>query len=1149
MKKLVNIISVLAAITFHSSCINEELAQDEPVSGIRVYSDWAETRTSHQSSNGVTSVSWVEGDKIGLFAENQYNLCYIAENSGSFSDFTASDVSLDAADGDKVFAYYPYEQWTDQDGKSFRLPLTQGQWSSVGMSGYDALYAEEAVSNNELNLKFKHVFSFLKITVPTERLVRDSESGYYVLRLVSNEMLSNIEGNFNIETKELDANCTTDVLYIIDEDITGKSNVTCTVAILPQTGDANISIYAWADNFSVENLLHTIDVPDSGLEAGKVYTLRIIDEQQAAEREKSVEALTALYNATDGDNWKNNTNWLTDEPLYKWYGLNANYWPESTIEVDDIVEIQLFDNNLRGTLPPEFAYIMSKARAIQIENNGLNGVIPQEVREHPKWQKFGWNVIRQSPYFGGGFDFSEGTGLKLPEGDISFFVSEEVRNSRDVLAANELTFVVNVGSVDEDIQGISKERVDYYLGYKDRGLGMIVTVGRYWDYTFDEYRNYVLEERRNGLPEEIMWCEAFVSDLTGQAGMSIGEMQLFDKDGNLLAAWERDYAISEEWYLEQLDAIVRERLGEPEEVITDCATVLNTGSYGMVFTCRGTITDLTGYETDGGFYINDGTGVVRVYNSNNSFQFSPEIGDVVKFTGTWTWGVLQDATIRQIEKSLVKVESLSPAGDLPQEGAIATLQLTVTGNDFTVQIPQDAQSWLTVNEPSVEGDKVSLTLTAAANEGGARSTIITLKTVKNGLDYLAFVKIKQLGVTPAVSVAEFIAAPESEDALYRLTGEVANLKDDPNGCFDLIDETGVVYVSGLTATPVEKNDQSFFTLNIQEGDIISIVGTRITYDENAGVGGPAYFVEKHEGNGRFKVLWEKKLSDYTGITLANPIHLAYKEGNLALSTGSAVHLLSAADGTYQRQIPLPEGMVVSSLTNDDAGNIVFAENIPWDSTGDIYAITSLEDPTPKKVATMQNYIYSNVAGNLRAGGDVTKNGVLSMFVDISNYYIACNIVDGVGGDTTYGDFGGAETSTVWNIENACIAPLGASIADGFLATWYGVETLISNESGTWTPISADVFMWDDNNCSISEAVYDGTHYAAVGLGSHFEYSTTGAYLFDLSNGRMIYRYSADSNEFNNAGATADVALVPMQDALLMFYTDLNKGVLACVEIK
>ena len=559
MKKLVNIISVLAAMIFHCSCISEEIVQDKPASGIRVYSDWAETRTSHQSSNGVTSVSWVEGDKIGIFAENQYNLCYIAENSGSFSDFTASDVSLDAADGDKVFAYYPYEQWTDQDGKSFRLPRTQGQWSSLGMSRYDALYAEEAVSNDELNLKFKHVFSFLKITVPTERLVRDSESGYYVLRLVSNEMLSNIEGNFNVETKEFDANCTTDVLYIIDKDIAGKSNVTCTVAILPQTGAANISIYACADNFSVENLLHTIDVPDSGLEAGKVYTLRIIDEQQAAEREKSVEALTALYNATDGDNWKNNTNWLTDEPLYKWYGLNANYWPESTIEVDDIVEIQLFDNNLRGTLPPEFAYIMSKANAIEIESNGLHGVIPQEVREHPKWQKFGWNVIMQNPYLGGGFDFSEGTGLKLTDVEMPFFVENEARKASDVFAENELTLAVNVGLVDE-MQGISEGVVDYYKKYQNKDLGMIVTVGGYWDYTYDEYRNYVLEERAKGLPEEIMWIGSQISSLAGQSMSYNGAMHLFDKESNLLGVWIG--GSSESW--EQIDAIVSERLGEPE---------------------------------------------------------------------------------------------------------------------------------------------------------------------------------------------------------------------------------------------------------------------------------------------------------------------------------------------------------------------------------------------------------------------------------------------------------------------------------------------------------------------------------------------------------------------------------------------------------
>lgn len=32
-------------------------------------------------------------------------------------------------------------------------------------------------------------------------------------------------------------------------------------------------------------------------------------------------ALIDLYQATDGDNWIDNTNWCTDKPLSEWYGL------------------------------------------------------------------------------------------------------------------------------------------------------------------------------------------------------------------------------------------------------------------------------------------------------------------------------------------------------------------------------------------------------------------------------------------------------------------------------------------------------------------------------------------------------------------------------------------------------------------------------------------------------------------------------------------------------------------------------------------------------------------------------------------------------------------------------------------------------------
>ncbi|MYB05443.1 MAG: Ig-like domain-containing protein, partial [Gemmatimonadetes bacterium] len=35
-------------------------------------------------------------------------------------------------------------------------------------------------------------------------------------------------------------------------------------------------------------------------------------------------ALEALYNATDGPDWVNNDNWLTDAPLGEWYGVDTD---------------------------------------------------------------------------------------------------------------------------------------------------------------------------------------------------------------------------------------------------------------------------------------------------------------------------------------------------------------------------------------------------------------------------------------------------------------------------------------------------------------------------------------------------------------------------------------------------------------------------------------------------------------------------------------------------------------------------------------------------------------------------------------------------------------------------------------------------------
>ena len=102
-------------------------------------------------------------------------------------------------------------------------------------------------------------------------------------------------------------------------------------------------------------------------------------------------------------------------------------------------------------------------------------------------------------------------------------------------------------------------------------------------------------------------------------------------------------------------------------------------------------------------------------------------------------------------------------------------------------------------------------------------------------------------LTATVStIADFLAAEESADVYYELTGTISNITNTTYGNFDLTDATGTVYVYGLTATFQTNNDKSFASLNLAEGDLITIRGTRASFEGDAQVNGPAYFVSKTE---------------------------------------------------------------------------------------------------------------------------------------------------------------------------------------------------------------------------------------------------------------------------------------------------------------
>ena len=83
------------------------------------------------------------------------------------------------------------------------------------------------------------------------------------------------------------------------------------------------------------------------------------------------EALVALYNATDGPNWSNNTNWLSDEPIGQWYGVVTN-------DSGRVLWLFLDDNQLSGEIPSELGNLLNLYR-LELDGNRLSGEIPAEL--------------------------------------------------------------------------------------------------------------------------------------------------------------------------------------------------------------------------------------------------------------------------------------------------------------------------------------------------------------------------------------------------------------------------------------------------------------------------------------------------------------------------------------------------------------------------------------------------------------------------------------------------------------------------------------------------------------------------------------------------------------------------------------------------
>ncbi len=123
------------------------------------------------------------------------------------------------------------------------------------------------------------------------------------------------------------------------------------------TSSVNFKSSLWAGSIALALLIITIAAQPTDAQAGSPSVDR--------------DALVALYEATDGPNWKNNSNWISDEPLGAWHGV----WTDVTGQVTDL---DLQDNQLTGEIPAELGNL-TNLRRLDLWGNQLTGEIPAEL--------------------------------------------------------------------------------------------------------------------------------------------------------------------------------------------------------------------------------------------------------------------------------------------------------------------------------------------------------------------------------------------------------------------------------------------------------------------------------------------------------------------------------------------------------------------------------------------------------------------------------------------------------------------------------------------------------------------------------------------------------------------------------------------------
>lgn len=296
------------------------------------------------------------------------------------------------------------------------------------------------------------------------------------------------------------------------------------------------------------------------------------------------------------------------------------------------------------------------------------------------------------------------------------------------------------------------------------------------------------------------------------------------------------------------------------------------------------------------------------------------------------------------------------------------------------------------------------------------------------------------------------------------------------------------------------------------------------------------------------------------------VTLAYFNGKLLMSDGLNIHSFNPATGEYLGLVNVPEQLPVQSITNDDAGNVIFASAAGYGETVSIYAVsanaTDFTASTLVASGVVSAWTGAPSVDNVRVKGNVNADAVITLIsgggpgCSSISYGMYWEVVSGVVGDAKYVACPADVTDTVWLSNRACLAPAGVTAADGFLYIGYdGLYTLFFYNGTDWLPVVETGLEGNEGFNSIASIEWNGKKLVAFEEMFYFPFwwsadsriwlvDVTGDVPEVISNAPVpMIEGATPATDVNYEASTSDILMRVEDGNLAIYVVDSSIGVL------